>query len=57
VSDRYCSCGYARFPTPDEPPPFSLEWHVEHRFLHCMAFPEMDEVSRRNLDDFVRWAS
>lgn len=57
ISERSCSCGMPRFPALYDPIPFTLAWHVAHRTRHLEAFPNLDAGSRRNLDDFIRWAS
>jgi hypothetical protein len=57
IAKVHCACGMPRFPTADGPALFSRAWHVEHRLQHCEAFPELDEGSRRNLDNNIRWAS
>jgi len=52
-----CACGMPRIPTEDGPTLFGRDWHVAHRLRHCEAFPNLDDGIRRNLDQFIRWAS
>lgn len=54
VSLLDCSCGFGpRF----DLVVFSPEWHAAHRDQHLRSFPDVDEGTRRNLDDFIVWAA
>jgi hypothetical protein len=51
VSGASCPCGFVCWDAP-----FSAQWHTDHRDHHLAAFPEVDEGTKRNLADFIRWA-
>lgn len=55
---RTCSCGTAHYPTGDLSIPrlFSKAWHQYHRVRHLETFPDLDPISRSNLDNFIEWA-
>ena len=48
-----CPCGFDGFSVW---PVGSPAWHRAHRAAHLAAFPDLDDVSRLNLDLFVEWA-
>lgn len=46
----------ARHPELENITPFTVEWHRVHRDAHLRMFPDSDQATRDNLDDFVKWA-
>lgn len=38
----------------DDVPLFTAEWYRRNREAHLAEFPDLDQVSRDNLDAFVR---
>lgn len=52
-----CACGMTTIAVDGAPYRFTAEWHSEHRSRHLVAFPNVDEATKRNLDSFVEWAS
>lgn len=48
MSRSYCPpCGYVTDPSVSA---YSAEWHRGHRDHHLAMFPEVDQITRDNLD-------
>lgn len=49
---RGCPCGYDQHPDPAVNK-WSEAWHTGHRAAHLAAFPDVDQITRDTLTEFI----
>ena len=53
-TETLCPCGITN--VADGSVAYSMQWHIVHERTHTSAFPNVDEVTRSNLADAIRFA-
>lgn len=56
IEQHACVCGFPLMETPAFPRLFSYRWHVMHKKVHLANYPDVDWVTRGQLDALIEMA-